>query len=158
MCSSEELIGVFVRLPLSNAHVLTLLDAYTGDKETTNTKMQAVILAIGIPVQPCADVETVASVRDCVPLVRRTDMEAQVARVVAEKDAEIDRLRASDDADLTQVIRERDECEQVINDLYQVVMGEWPEWSNHFGYRDAVEDVVDYIHALRMKALKGGAA
>ncbi|MDT8871562.1 hypothetical protein RAA17_12020 [Komagataeibacter rhaeticus] len=117
-----------------------------------------------------------------IELVRRTDMEAQVARVAAEKDAEIARLRAKqplydrvvhengelklavarlqaqDDKDITQVIEERDECEQVISDLYRAAMGEYPEWSNNFGYRDAVEDVVDYVHALRTKALNEGAA
>ncbi|WP_258367772.1 hypothetical protein [Komagataeibacter oboediens] len=71
---------------------------------------------VGTPIQPCADVETVGFVPDKsnlfvdkrlpmtniyrsagdpwpVPLVRRTDMEAQVARVAAKKDAEIERLR-----------------------------------------------------------------
>lgn len=79
---------------------------------------------IGTPIQPCVDVETVGwqAIRtedgfplevfrssemtewvskaikkpvDAVPLVRRTDMEAQVARVAAEKDAEIDRLKSA---------------------------------------------------------------
>ncbi|WP_182356524.1 hypothetical protein [Komagataeibacter europaeus] len=75
------------------------------------------ITNIGTPIQPCADVETVGWVNPTllieilggvlsemalsgcetpirtIPLVRRTDMEAQVARVAAEKDAEIARLR-----------------------------------------------------------------
>ncbi|KXV71397.1 hypothetical protein NKW54_08650 [Acetobacter cerevisiae] len=42
--------AVVVRLPLSDSHVLALLDAYTGDKETTNPKMEATLLAIGTPV------------------------------------------------------------------------------------------------------------
>lgn len=71
------------------------------------------IASVATPIPPCADVKDAAIVEnedDCdffphmfdthlLPigqrfhLVRRTDMEAQVARVVAEKDAEIARLR-----------------------------------------------------------------
>lgn len=80
----------------------------------------AYMTAIASPVQPCADVETVgyvhgdylkqghravmcpASMRDPISgriahfdtaLVRRTDMEAQVAKIAAEMDAEIARLK-----------------------------------------------------------------
>ncbi|GBR28831.1 hypothetical protein AA11826_0360 [Komagataeibacter oboediens DSM 11826] len=80
-------------------------------------RVVAAILSGYGPIQPCADVETVGFVPDKsnlfvdkrlpmtniyrsagdpwpVPLVRRTDMEAQVARVAAEKDAEIDDIKA----------------------------------------------------------------
>ncbi|WP_019092186.1 hypothetical protein [Komagataeibacter europaeus] len=75
-----------------------------------------IIHAIGTPIQPCADVDTVGYGREAsfsdlkgdgchgvsihkewdggIPLVRRTDMDAQVARVAAEKDAEIDDIKA----------------------------------------------------------------
>nr|WP_217421131.1 hypothetical protein [Novacetimonas pomaceti]MBV1833045.1 hypothetical protein [Novacetimonas pomaceti] len=59
----------------------------------------------GTPIPPCADVETVQNTFEqgwaphsavrAIPLVRRTDMEAQVARVAAEKNAVIARLRAA---------------------------------------------------------------
>lgn len=87
-------------------------------REILWTDFHAYMMAIVTPIQPCADVETVgwvdpdilAIVRKdkglrgmtlankkatsrTIPLVRRTDMEAQVARVAAEKDAEIARLR-----------------------------------------------------------------
>ncbi|MBO1362078.1 hypothetical protein J2D73_20075 [Acetobacter sacchari] len=65
-----------------------------------------------------------------------------------------DEWAKKDEREITQVIEERDQCEQVISDLYQSVMGEPPEWSNHFGYRDAVEDVTDYVHAIRTKSLE----
>lgn len=42
--------AVVVRLPLSDAQVLALLDAYTGDKKTTNQKMEDALLAIGTTV------------------------------------------------------------------------------------------------------------
>ena len=47
---SKDVKGVFVRLPLSDAQVLALLDAYTGDKKTTNQKMEDALLAIGTTV------------------------------------------------------------------------------------------------------------
>ncbi|GCD73939.1 hypothetical protein NBRC3299_0231 [Acetobacter pasteurianus NBRC 3299] len=47
---TDKPTGVFVRLPLSDAQVLELLDAYTGDKKTTNPKMEDALLAIGTPV------------------------------------------------------------------------------------------------------------
>ena len=48
---TDKPTGVFVRLPLSDAQVLELLDAYTGDKKTTNPKMEDAFLAIGTPVE-----------------------------------------------------------------------------------------------------------
>lgn len=119
-----------------------------------------------------ADMETQASealIRGLKAEIR--DRDAEIARLLAKQplhdrvvheNGELKRavalMQAQDDKALTQVIEERDECEQVISDLYHAAMGEYPEWSNNFGYRDAVEDVVDYVHALRKKALNEGAA
>lgn len=81
--------------------------------------LEKAIAAIGVPIQPCADVETIGWLdpalldalrvnRDTllgvtlaniatptrnIPLVRRTDMEAQVARVAAAKGAELETWR-----------------------------------------------------------------
>ncbi|MCE2563344.1 hypothetical protein [Komagataeibacter sp. FNDCF1] len=85
--------------------------------DRNGSAIEATIAAIGTPIQPCADVETVGYGREAsfsdlknpachgvsihkewdggIPLVRRTDMEAQVARVKAEKDAEIARLKGA---------------------------------------------------------------
>ncbi|WP_010508365.1 hypothetical protein [Komagataeibacter europaeus] len=83
-------------------------------RDMTDRVVAAVLSGYG-PIQPCADVETVGYVPDkanlfadkrlgitniyrsagepwLIPLVRRTDMAAQVARVAAEKDAEIARI------------------------------------------------------------------
>lgn len=150
--------GVFVRLPLSDE----LREAFITSVDC-GEEVEAGIAAIGTPVTG-GELKTMAHIsrggdrisihrkteRD-IPLVRQSDAIAKLA----EKDAEIVRLRTEDDKGLTQAIEERDECERVINDLYQAVMGDPPEWSNGFGYRDAVEDIVDYVHALRTKALKG---
>ncbi|MCW4589721.1 hypothetical protein NO263_03905 [Gluconacetobacter entanii] len=79
--------------------------------QITWPEFHAYMTAIATPIQPCADVETIThEMKTCIEvdemtgmsypvdypineLVRRTDMEAQVARVAAEKDAEIARLR-----------------------------------------------------------------
>ncbi|WP_156478949.1 hypothetical protein [Acetobacter senegalensis] len=88
---TDKPTGVFVRLPLSDAHVLTLLDAYTGGKETTNTKMQDALLDIGTPVTggelEVYHAPTVISKNgaECIPLVRQSDALAKLA----EKNAEI---------------------------------------------------------------------
>ena len=156
--TDQKPTGVFVRPRLSNEQLGKLL----APMDTLNERM----LAIGTPVTggdlEVAAYDNIASgqlsrVRPCganINLVRQSDAQAKIAAL----EAYVARLRTEDDKALTQVIEERDECEQVINDLYQAVMGYPPEWSNNFGYRDAVKDVVDYVHALRTEALKGGAA
>ncbi|CEF41085.1 hypothetical protein predicted by Glimmer/Critica [Acetobacter senegalensis] len=90
---------------------------------------------------------------DTVPLVRQSDALAKLA----EKDAEIARLSTalqSEDIGFTQTIKERDDAEEIIAEMYQAVIGGPPEWSGSFGHRDAVEDIVDYVHALRMRAVQ----
>ena len=47
---SEDIKGVFVRLPLSEEQVESVLNSYTGDKESTNICMQKTILDLGTPV------------------------------------------------------------------------------------------------------------
>ncbi|GCE85120.1 hypothetical protein [Komagataeibacter diospyri] len=101
---------VMVRLPLSDEQHDTFY------RLTRRDSAEAALIAISAPIPPCADVETVGWGRETsfvdikapgchavsihkewdggIPLVRRTDMEAQVAKVAAEKDAEIARLSA----------------------------------------------------------------
>lgn len=101
---------VMVRLPLSDRQVSEFNKAENGEHTRTSF-----IRSVGTPIPPCADVETVGWGRETsfvdikapgchavsihkeweggIPLVRRTDMEAQAAKVAAEKDAEIGRLK-----------------------------------------------------------------
>ncbi|MFT9251993.1 MAG: hypothetical protein ABF567_02840 [Acetobacter okinawensis] len=46
----DQPTGVFVRLPLSEEQVESVLNSYTGDKESTNVCMQKTILDLGTPV------------------------------------------------------------------------------------------------------------
>tara|TARA_R110000824_G_scaffold401032_2_gene610443 strand:- start:18020 stop:18253 length:234 start_codon:yes stop_codon:yes gene_type:complete len=42
---------------------------------------------------------------------------------------------------MTQVIDERDSAESALSEAYALVMGHAPEWSNLFGYRDAINQI-----------------
>lgn len=113
---SKDVKGVFVRLPLSDDHVLTLLNAYTGDKETTNPNMEASLISIGTPVtdgelptevvrvrEHCKDIELPWTHHKVPPSDQdASEYELEVDRLIthkqalaklAEKDAEIARLR-----------------------------------------------------------------
>ncbi|WEQ51172.1 hypothetical protein LV478_11590 [Komagataeibacter oboediens] len=107
MCSSEELIHDARQITLEEMIMTNETPMYLVPGRLTNEQHDifhdaireaghdAAIATIGTPIQPCADVETVGyedESDDTGPLVRRTDMEAQVARVAAEKDAEIARV------------------------------------------------------------------
>jgi hypothetical protein len=65
--------------------------------------------------------------------------------------AEIDRLRAEmEDEERSHVntIEQRDAAEECANMLYAAVMGDPPEWSTHFSYRDAHEAVAGYVSTV----------
>ncbi|WP_370576126.1 hypothetical protein [Serratia sp. PAMC26656] len=65
----------------------------------------------------------------------KTASDAQQCADVAEK--RIAELDASE----TQLIQERDEAEIALADMYEAATGRRPEWSNCFGFADAVEEV-----------------
>ncbi|WP_140385698.1 DUF4398 domain-containing protein, partial [Acetobacter senegalensis] len=114
---TDKPTGVFVRLPLSDEQVLRVLDSYTGDREDTNAAMQKTILSIGTPVDssvpimahiPSGDLRNFVSEgrnhklvtvlsKSASPaytsLVRQSDHLAKLA----ERDAEIARLKADND-------------------------------------------------------------
>lgn len=48
----------------------------------------------------------------------------------------------------TQLINERDNAEAALADMYQAATGERPEWSNFFGFADAVDAVEDRLATL----------
>ncbi|WP_228723056.1 hypothetical protein [Limnobaculum xujianqingii] len=47
-----------------------------------------------------------------------------------------------------QLITERDNAEQALSDMFMAVIGEPPEWSNVYGFIDAVDDVSERITYL----------
>ncbi|HDB9190663.1 TPA: ead/Ea22-like family protein [Escherichia coli] len=50
-----------------------------------------------------------------------------------------------------QLINERDHAESALADMYFAATGDEPEWSNWFGFSDAVDAVVDRIADLEAK-------
>lgn len=48
----------------------------------------------------------------------------------------------------TQLINERDAAESALADMYQAATGERPEWSNMFGFSDAVDVVEERLATL----------
>ncbi|KAB8122428.1 hypothetical protein D3W54_14650 [Komagataeibacter medellinensis] len=117
MQNEEQL--VIVRLPLSDIQARVIRMALSSSMKSDQAFIR-MVREVGTPIPPCADVETVGYVNpDDIQksalslgfaiieiqempnhvysevLIRRTDMEAQVAKVAAEKDAEIARLRGA---------------------------------------------------------------
>jgi hypothetical protein len=54
---------------------------------------------------------------------------------------------------INQIIAERDEAEETVNELYSIVIGHAPEWSNNFDFDDAIEEVFE-AHTLLCKSLR----
>ncbi|MFH7812457.1 MULTISPECIES: hypothetical protein [Acetobacter] len=99
--------GVFVRLPLNEEQVESVLNSYVGDKESTNICMQKTILELGTPVTGgklkivgyapshleggwCAIFRKKSdALKSSIPLVRQSDAQAQIAAL----EAEVVRLR-----------------------------------------------------------------
>jgi hypothetical protein len=54
--------------------------------------------------------------------------------------------------DLEQAISERDAAEECLSQMYYLVTGNSPEWSNKFGHEQALEDVADAMAALKSVA------
>lgn len=64
--------------------------------------------------------------------------------VIADGSKRIAELERSE----TQLINERDAAEYALADMYQAATGERPEWSNMFGFADAVDVVEERLATL----------
>ncbi|HFS2293256.1 TPA: ead/Ea22-like family protein [Escherichia coli] len=67
--------------------------------------------------------------------------------VIADGSKRIAELEKSEE----QLINERDHAESALADMYFAATGDRPEWSNWFGFSDAVDTVVDRIADLEAK-------
>lgn len=47
---------------------------------------------------------------------------------------------------IDQLIGERDSAQSALNEVYSAIMGNAPEWSNLYGYREAISDITDALH------------
>lgn len=56
-----------------------------------------------------------------------------------------------------QVIQERDDAEEALSQAYYLVTGRSPEWSNHFGHKEALEEIDEAQRLLRDAAKRADA-
>lgn len=54
--------------------------------------------------------------------------------------------------DIEQLIGERDDAQEAMSQAYYLVTGRSPEWSNKFGYEQALEDIADAMSVLKRAA------
>lgn len=75
---------------------------------------------------------------------------AAVLELLAERDADKKRIAKLETSE-TQLIQERDSAEAALADMYEAAIGERPEWSNWFGFSDAVEKVSQTASVSKQK-------
>lgn len=93
--------------------------------------------------QSRAVIAHIAAFNPKVALALLDDMrQAREQLAVAER--HIEELERSE----TQLINERDAAESALSDMYQAATGERPEWSNMFGFADAVDVVEERLATL----------
>ncbi|ATN93615.1 hypothetical protein VW6B_11 [Pseudomonas phage VW-6B] len=63
------------------------------------------------------------------------------AKGISEYVQKIEKRLKELDASETQLIQERDEAQEALADMYEAATGSRPEWSNWFGFGDAIEEV-----------------
>lgn len=54
--------------------------------------------------------------------------------------------------EMLKIIDKRDQAEEAMSQAYYLITGRSPEWSNKFGYPEALEDIGDVIAALKALA------
>lgn len=74
----------------------------------------------------------------------------QLEKLSIELDAAKQRIAELEKSE-EQLINERDHAESALDDMYFAATGNRPEWSNWFGFSDAVDAVVDRIADLEAK-------
>ncbi|MCZ5754199.1 ead/Ea22-like family protein [Escherichia coli] len=73
-----------------------------------------------------------------------------VQALLDEREAQSKRIAELEKSE-EQLINERDHAESALDDMYFAATGNRPEWSNWFGFSDAVDAVVDRIADLEAK-------
>ncbi len=90
-------------------------------------------------------IANVRSATDDGPLILR------LSRLIEAHEAQI-RVGDREEQALGQVIDERDAAEEALSRAYYLVTGRSPEWSNIFGYTEALEEIEDACALLRKTA------
>lgn len=71
------------------------------------------------------------------------------AKGIREYASKIERQVKELDASETKLIQERDEAEMALADMYEAATGRRPEWSNWFGFTEAVKEVANITAGLK---------
>ena len=85
---------------------------------------------------------------DVVSIIREVIESRKALKAAEKRIADLER-------DETQLIEERDSAEKALADMYEAALGSRPEWSNLFGYAEAIDDVAQHINLLDLAAVTG---
>lgn len=76
----------------------------------------------------------------------------QLATALAASAEETKAASDKHEREVLELITERDEAEESISQIYYIVTGNSPEWSNNFGYTHAQDDVADVVNVFKQAA------
>ena len=131
------------------ATVLALLDEQERNLQYIKSRDQEnedIALTVGkLRVELEAEEKTSAARLEALDRTHKMFQREQCRAEAAEK--RIAELEKSEE----QLINERDHAESALADMYFAATGDRPEWSNWFGFSDAVDAVVDRIADLEAK-------
>ncbi|EKR6404503.1 TPA: ead/Ea22-like family protein [Escherichia coli] len=131
------------------ATVLALLDERERNQQYIKRRDQEnedIALTVGkLRVELEAEEKTSAARLEALDRTHKMFQREQCRAEAAEK--RIAELEKSEE----QLINERDHAESALADMYFAATGDRPEWSNWFGFSDAVDAVVDRIADLEAK-------
>lgn len=82
-----------------------------------------------------------------------TAVEAERNEIAELIQSAIDQARAADEGQMLKLIDERDAAEDALSEAYHLVTGNPAEWSNHFGFKQALEEI-DAAKAADQKAIE----
>ncbi|HAZ7020084.1 TPA: ead/Ea22-like family protein [Escherichia coli] len=128
---------------------LALLDERERNQQyikSRNQENEDIALTVGkLRVELEAEEKTSAARLEALDRTHKMFQREQCRAEAAEK--RIAELEKSEE----QLINERDHAESALADMYFAATGDRPEWSNWFGFSDAVDAVVDRIADLEAK-------
>ncbi|EQA1044657.1 ead/Ea22-like family protein [Escherichia coli] len=128
---------------------LALLDERERNQQyikSRDKENEDIALTVGkLRVELEAEEKTSAAILEALDRTHKMFQREQCRAEAAEK--RIAELEKSEE----QLINERDHAESALADMYFAATGDRPEWSNWFGFSDAVDAVVDRIADLEAK-------
>ncbi|EPT4706000.1 hypothetical protein ACVROV_001476 [Shigella boydii] len=132
-----------------------IITGRTGEDESSDTLTDGQLLfrlqdfyGAGQDAIEINDHEYAQECTDVVSIIREVIESRKKLKAAEKQIAELER-------DETQLIEERDSAENALAVMYEAAMGNRPEWSNLFGYAEAIDDVAQHINLLDLAAATG---